>query len=94
MILLLEGKANAYVHPGLGNRRWDTAAAEAIIRAARGELTDIRGHRYTYTKNDSAYPINSINLYGILATAPSFERAKLIKHIKPILNELINMYNP
>ena len=37
MLLVLEGLANAYVHPSTGTKKWDTCAGDAIIRAA-GEV--------------------------------------------------------
>src|SRR5690606_16214838 len=40
---LARGQADLYVHAGLGMKRWDTCAPEAILRAAGGKLTDLDG---------------------------------------------------
>lgn len=64
-MLLLEGKAHAYVFASGGCKRWDTCAPEAILYAAGGTLTDLHGERYAYNAKTS-YP----NKGGVLATAP------------------------
>lgn len=63
-MLLLEGKAHAYVFASKGCKRWDTCAPEAILHAVGGTLTDLHGQRYSYNKNTS-FP----NTGGVLATA-------------------------
>ncbi|XP_077258004.1 3'(2'),5'-bisphosphate nucleotidase 1 [Temnothorax americanus] len=65
VILLLEGKAHAYVFASRGCKRWDTCAPEAILRAIGGVLTDLHGERYSYNR-ETTY----VNMRGILATAP------------------------
>ncbi|XP_011504138.1 PREDICTED: 3'(2'),5'-bisphosphate nucleotidase 1-like isoform X2 [Ceratosolen solmsi marchali] len=65
VVLLLEGKAHAYVFASKGCRRWDTCAPEAVLHAVGGTLTDIHGERYSYNSKTS-YP----NKGGVLATAP------------------------
>ncbi|XP_043255043.1 3'(2'),5'-bisphosphate nucleotidase 1 isoform X2 [Colletes gigas] len=64
VILLLEGKAHAYVLASKGCKRWDTCAPEAILHAIGGTLTDIYGEYYPYNSETT-----HANLKGILATA-------------------------
>ncbi|XP_058807958.1 3'(2'),5'-bisphosphate nucleotidase 1 [Phymastichus coffea] len=65
VMLLLEGKAHAYVFASKGCKKWDTCAPEAILHAAGGCLTDLHGKKYSYNAKVS-YP----NTGGVLATAP------------------------
>lgn len=83
MLYLLEGKAHAYVFPISGCRRWDTAAPEAVLRAAGGELTDIFGKKYSYTQSD-----DFLNKTGVIATAPGFDHATFMKLIEQIRSSL------
>lgn len=56
-MLLMEGKAHVYVFASPGCKKWDTCAPQAILEAAGGVLTDMKGatipyhatapHRYT-----------------------------------------------
>lgn len=78
---MLEGKAHAYVYPSSGCNRWDTAGPEAVLRAAGGELTDIHGNRYSYSKDNAVNPLNE---HGVLATAPGFSHSKFISTIVDI----------
>uniref|UniRef100_A0A293M915 3'(2'),5'-bisphosphate nucleotidase 1 n=1 Tax=Ornithodoros erraticus TaxID=265619 RepID=A0A293M915_ORNER len=63
VLLLIEGKAHAYVFPSNGCKKWDICAPEAILCATGGLLTDIHGNKYDYSK-DVEHP----NTRGILAT--------------------------
>ncbi|EFN86540.1 3'(2'),5'-bisphosphate nucleotidase 1 [Harpegnathos saltator] len=65
VILLLEGKAHAYVFASRGCKRWDTCAPEAVLRSIGGVLTDLYGERYPYNP-ETTYA----NVRGVLATAP------------------------
>ena len=52
LCLVAEGKADIY--PRLGpTSEWDTAAAQAVVEAAGGQVTDIRGQRLSYNQKDS-----------------------------------------
>jgi len=42
------GAADAYVAPHYAGKRWDACAADALISAAGGRLTDSRGDRFDY----------------------------------------------
>jgi len=50
VMLLLEGKAHAYVYASAGCKKWDTCGPEAILVAAGGKLTDMDGKQYQYHK--------------------------------------------
>ncbi|GLG93067.1 hypothetical protein R5R35_001996 [Gryllus longicercus] len=63
VMLLIEGKAHAYVFASAGCKRWDTCAPEAILVALGGKLTDMHGKEYSYDKN-TPFP----NKGGVLAT--------------------------
>ncbi|BES90308.1 Inositol monophosphatase family [Nesidiocoris tenuis] len=61
-LLLLEGRAHAYVFPTPGTKRWDTCAPEAVLNAVGGILTDSKGQLYSY---DRKTDVN--NRGGVLA---------------------------
>ncbi len=62
-MLLIEGKAHAYVFPSPGCKKWDTCAPEAVLHAMGGKLTDIHGNLYNYDKD-----VGMRNDWGTLAT--------------------------
>jgi len=64
VMLLLEGKAHAYVYASAGCKKWDSCGPEAILVAAGGKLTDMSGELYQYHKT-----VEHLNKDGILATA-------------------------
>lgn len=45
---VVTGEADLYVHGGLGAKRWDTAAPEAILVAAGGRFSDLSGEPIDY----------------------------------------------
>lgn len=63
VLLLLEGKAHAYVYASSGCKKWDTCAPEAILEANGGILTDAFGKHYSYAE-DVEFP----NKRGIVAS--------------------------
>ncbi|XP_018015045.1 LOW QUALITY PROTEIN: 3'(2'),5'-bisphosphate nucleotidase 1-like [Hyalella azteca] len=65
VLLLLDGHAHAYVFASPGCKKWDTCAPEAVLVAAGGALTDIRGDLIPYHKD-----VDRRNSTGVLATAP------------------------
>lgn len=75
-MLLLEGKANAYVFASPGCKRWDTCAPEAVLHAAGGALTDLYGDNYPYDA-DTEHP----NTKGVLATAPGEQHSWYLSRI-------------
>jgi 3'(2'), 5'-bisphosphate nucleotidase len=63
VLLLLEGKAHAYVFASPGTKKWDTCAPEAILHTVGGKLTDLHGHHFHYDAS-----AQHKNTGGILAT--------------------------
>jgi 3'(2'), 5'-bisphosphate nucleotidase len=49
---LVLGKADLYVHGGLGAKRWDTCAPEAVLVAAGGRFSDLDGAPIDYASPD------------------------------------------
>ena len=52
VLLLIEGKAHAYVFPSPGCKKWDTCAPEAILHALGGKVSEIRINS-KYTEQDN-----------------------------------------
>ncbi|XP_065169035.1 3'(2'),5'-bisphosphate nucleotidase 1 [Atheta coriaria] len=73
VMLLMEGKANAYVFASKGCKKWDTCAPEAILTAIGGKLTDVHGEYYCYDANVQ-YP----NKGGVFATAKGVNHGELL----------------
>lgn len=63
VLLLIEGKAHAYVFPSPGCKKWDTCAPEALLHAFGGRLTDIYGKPIQYHAT-----VEHVNAGGVLAT--------------------------
>lgn len=76
VMLLMEGKASAYVFASAGCNKWDTCAPEAILTAIGGRLTDIHGRPYPYTA-DAQHG----NRRGVLATARAGDHAWYVDNI-------------
>jgi 3'(2'), 5'-bisphosphate nucleotidase len=60
--LIAVGDRDLYVNPGSMSKAWDTAAPEALLRAAGGRITNIHGDRLRYDRPELAHP------HGLLAT--------------------------
>ncbi|XP_017768532.1 PREDICTED: 3'(2'),5'-bisphosphate nucleotidase 1 [Nicrophorus vespilloides] len=84
VLLLMEGKANAYVFASRGCKKWDTCAPEAILTALGGQLTDIRGEKYSYDK-DVTFP----NVGGVFATAKGEDHKFLINKIPSDIRDVL-----
>jgi 3'(2'), 5'-bisphosphate nucleotidase len=76
VLLLLEGKAHAYVFASAGCKRWDTCAPEAVLVAVGGRLTDLHGNQYCYNKNSPHQ-----NAGGVLATAKGEDHGWYLKNL-------------
>lgn len=63
VLLLLEGKAHAYVFASKGCKKWDTCAPEAILHSVGGKLTDVHGNALKYHAG-----VQKMNSAGVLAT--------------------------
>lgn len=63
VLLLLEGRAHAYVFASKGCKKWDTCAPEAILHSVGGKLTDVHGNTLKYQA-----AVQKMNSGGVLAT--------------------------
>ncbi|XP_050295168.1 3'(2'),5'-bisphosphate nucleotidase 1 [Anthonomus grandis grandis] len=82
VLMLLEGKAHAYVFASKGCKKWDTCAPEGLLRSLGGVLTDIHGREYNYSK-DVCFP----NAQGIFATSRYVNHQELINKIPQELKD-------
>ncbi|CAL8111630.1 unnamed protein product [Orchesella dallaii] len=75
-VLLIEGRAHAYVFASPGCKKWDTCAPEAVLVSIGGILTDMDGIPYRYSKD-----VEHVNQGGLLATAPGVDHSWYLKSI-------------
>jgi 3'(2'), 5'-bisphosphate nucleotidase len=73
------GVADLYIHPSRGTSLWDTCAPHAVLAAAGGVLTDVRGEPLTY---DLAHLKNE---YGLLASHGP-HHAAIAATLRPIVD--------
>lgn len=85
VLLLLEGKAHAYVFASTGCKKWDTCAPEAILEAQGGVLTDIFGNHYTYDLQ-----AEYLNKRGVLATSTRAFHADILQKLPTVVLEAMN----
>jgi len=64
VLLLIEGKAHAYIFASPGCKKWDTCAPEAVLHSLGGKLTDIHGNDFAYHAT-----VKKQNTGGVLGTA-------------------------
>jgi 3'(2'), 5'-bisphosphate nucleotidase len=76
VLLLIEGKAHAYVFASPGCKKWDTCAPEAVLQAVGGKLTDIHGNTYQYHGS-----VQRRNTGGVLATQEADKHAWYLERI-------------
>lgn len=62
MTAVARGLAELYVHPSRGTKLWDSCAPHALLRAAGGRVSDVRGVPLVYD------PRHLPNEFGLLAT--------------------------
>lgn len=62
-LLVVEGRADAYVFPSKGTKKWDTCAGDAIVRAAGGVMTDCNGELIDYSSWENYH-----NKMGLVVT--------------------------
>ncbi|VDN53586.1 unnamed protein product [Dracunculus medinensis] len=84
----LEGAA-AYVYANSGCKKWDTAAPEAVLKAAGGNFTDVSGRLFYYGADAQV-----VNTGGIIATSNWVKHEDIVNgipdHIKDALPEYVN----
>lgn len=49
-LMVLNGQAALYVFPRPGQKKWDTCASEALVKALGGHISDMLGRGYEYHK--------------------------------------------
>ena len=87
VMLLIEGKAHAYVFPSPGCKRWDTCAPEAVLHAMGGKLTDIKGRLYDYSKD-----VFKVNEWGTLATVKEEDHTEYLGLIPDEMKDQVKDY--
>ena len=78
--LIARREADLYLHPAPGIKEWDSAAPEAILRAAGGLMTDCWGRALRYNKEDVAQ-------HGGLVASNGRRHADIIRLMAPVLEE-------
>lgn len=89
VLLVLEGKAHAFVFTSNGCKRWDTSAPEALLRAAGGRLTDAFGKQIEYQYNDSR---GYQNFLGVVAAINQRFHSRVIDGIPETVKERLLKY--
>lgn len=84
VMLLMEGKAHAYVFASAGCKRWDTCAPEAILVAVGGCLTDMHGSKYCYNKDT-----HHQNVGGVLATANGEDHGWYLRNLPDTVRQTL-----
>ncbi|KAJ9582848.1 hypothetical protein L9F63_022807 [Diploptera punctata] len=84
VMLLMEGKAHAYVFASAGCKRWDTCAPEAILVAMGGQLSDMHGNSYSYSR-DTPHQ----NTGGVLGTAKGEDHAWYLKNLPDAVRQTL-----
>lgn len=76
--LIASGDAEVFIHTNLKAGKWDTLAAEVILREAGGVMSDIDGKALDYTKPESGW-----NRYFIAACSPELLQ-KVVDELRDI----------
>lgn len=84
VLLLIEGKAHAYIFASPGCKKWDTCAPEAVLRAMGGMLTDVHGNDYQYHPS-----VVHQNTGGVLATAFASDQAWYLSRMPEDVKRLL-----
>jgi 3'(2'), 5'-bisphosphate nucleotidase len=79
--MVARGVAECYAHPTVGTKLWDSAAPQAILHAAGGRLTDMRGQPLVYTGPALG------NDLGLLATGPGVDHDALVDRLRPLVDK-------
>ncbi|TRY61653.1 hypothetical protein TCAL_12951 [Tigriopus californicus] len=87
VLLLIEGRAHAYVFPSPGTKKWDTCAPQAILHALGGKLTDIHGAEFKYHKD-----VGRVNDWGTLATSVAEEHQDYLSRIPQDMRDQVKDY--
>jgi 3'-phosphoadenosine 5'-phosphosulfate (PAPS) 3'-phosphatase len=63
MAVIARGLADLYVHASRGTKLWDVCAPHALLAAAGGQVSDVRGEPLVYD------PRQLVNAWGLLASS-------------------------
>ena len=77
ILMVLDGKADSYVYPRVGTKKWDTCAGDALVHAVGGLLTDVHGEPLSYEPDPSNYR----NKEGLIVTTNTILHREIIKKI-------------
>jgi 3'(2'), 5'-bisphosphate nucleotidase len=67
--LVAEGNADAYVAVGVSGKHWDACAMDALVSAAGGKISDLRGEPLDYRSGELELS------HGLLAANPALHEA-------------------
>lgn len=82
VLCVIDGKADCYLYPRDGTKRWDTCAPEALLRSLGGTITDIFNNEYSYLKNEQTLVENCYGIIASLNKENSFYTSKLSEELK------------
>jgi len=88
VLLVLEGRADAYVFATPGCKKWDTCAPEALILAAGGAFTDSLNRTIDYSITDKKF---HMNWTGVIVTLANHEyyASRVPEGVKANLTEIL-----
>eukprot|EP00095_Tigriopus_kingsejongensis_P004749 snap_masked-scaffold510_size151595-processed-gene-0.10 protein:Tk04749 transcript:snap_masked-scaffold510_size151595-processed-gene-0.10-mRNA-1 annotation:"nucleotidase 4f8" len=87
VLLLIEGRAHAYVFPSPGTKKWDTCAPQAILHALGGKLSDMHGRELQYGPE-----VEKVNEWGTLATAVAAQHQGYLDLIPQAMKDQVKDY--
>ena len=88
VLMVLEGRSDAYVFPSSGTKKWDTCAGDGIVRAAGGLFTDIHGKDILYDYVPEKYK----NECGLVVTMNSERHREIIEKIPQSVKTAFKSY--
>lgn len=80
MSTVARGVADLYVHPSRGTKLWDSCGPHAVLAAAGGQLTDVRGEALVYD------PRRLGNDHGLLASHGP-HHAEIVAALAPVIGD-------
>lgn len=80
MSAVARGLADLYIHPSRGTSVWDTCAPHAVLLAAGGVATDVRGEPLRYD------PSHLTNDFGVLASHGP-HHLEIVAALRPVITD-------
>lgn len=74
ILMVLDGKADAYLYPREGTKKWDSCAGDVLLRVAGGKLTDTFGDELDYSAN-----AEHMNSNGLVCTLGSIDHQQFLR---------------